>query len=233
LDPSTLPPPFNKYKDKPSIPGDDITLTIDWDLTRAAQKAMRYHYSGAVVMMDIHTGEVLVLYSKPGFNPNLGSFGVRKTQNFDPRLYSPMLNKALMAYPPGSTFKMITSVAGLTEGVIDPETKLFCAGDYIYRGHRFGCHAKYGHGDVDLLKALEVSCDVYYYQVGDALGMDTLAHYARDYFGLGQHTGIEIHERTGLVPTQRWHERHEERQRCADIPFPCHEIMPHLVGSQY
>lgn len=208
IDPATLPAPFNTYKDKPSIPGDDITLTIDWDLTKAAAKAMRFHYSGAVVVMDIHTGEVLVLYSKPGFNPNIGHFGVKKTKTFDPKFYSPMLDKALRAYPPGSTFKLITAVAGLTEGVVDPGTDLFCGGYYMYKGHRFIGDARYGHGDVDMIKALEVSCNVYFYQVGEALGMDTIAHYARDYFGLGQHTGIKIRESIGLVPTVRWHNRH-------------------------
>lgn len=208
LDPSTLPAPFNTYKDRPSVPGDDITLTIDWDLTRAAAKAMRFHYSGAVVAMDIHTGEILVLYSKPKFNPNLGVFGVRKTKKFDPNLYSPMVDKALMAYAPGSTFKLVTSVAALTEGVIDPDTDMFCKGYYMYRGHRFLGDAKYGHGKVDMFRAIEVSCNVYFYQLGEALGMDTLAHYARDYFGFGQHTGIKIHEHTGLVPTVRWHNRH-------------------------
>ena len=208
INPSTLPAPFNMYKDKPSVPGDDITLTIDWDLTRAADKAMRYHYSGAVVAMDIHTGEILVLYSKPIFNPNIGHFGVKKTKNFDPSIYSPMLNKALRAYPPGSTFKLITASAALTEGVVDPDTDLFCPGYYMYMGHRFIGDARYGHGKVDMFKALEVSCNVYFYQVGEALGMDMLAHYARDYFGLGQHTGIKIRESTGLIPTVRWHNRH-------------------------
>ena len=208
IDPSTLPPPFNKYKDVPAQPGDNITLTIDWDLTRAAARAMKWRYSGAVVVLDVHTGEVLVMYSKPTFNPNLGSFGWKRSKDYDPGWFSPMLNKAVMAYPPGSTFKMVTAVAALSEGVIEPDTKLHCGGAYYYRGHKFGCHARYGHGEVDILRALEVSCDVYFYQVAQMLGMDMIAHYARDYFGMGQHTGIEIPEHIGLIPTVRWHERH-------------------------
>ena len=208
IDPSTLPPPFNKYRDTPSVAGDNITLTIDWDLTRAAQKAMRWRRSGAVVVLDANTGEVLVMYSKPTFNPNLGNFGWKSTPKYNPGWYSPMLNKTLMAYPPGSTFKMVTSIAALNEVVIDPFTKLHCGGAYYFRGHRFGCHARYGHGEVDMFKALEVSCDVYYYQVAQMLGMDTMAHYARDFFGLGEHTGVQIPEHIGLIPTIRWHQRH-------------------------
>jgi penicillin-binding protein 2 len=117
----------------------------------------------------------------------------------------PLENKAIQGeYPPASTYKIIAAAAGLEEGVIDANTSFFCPGFLKFGNRSYRCWKKWGHGDVDILKALSESCDVYFYKVGQELGVDRLAWYARA-FGLGERTGIDLdHEGGGLVPTAQW-----------------------------
>ena len=194
----------------PAVPGDDVWLTIDLGVQRIVERAMRYHPSGAVVVIEVHTGRILAIYSKPGFDPNVwsGRLTPEAKREYDENPYSPMMNKALTAYAPGSIYKVVTALAALNEGVIDETTTFHCPGYYEFGGRRFGCHKKSGHGDMDLVQAIKHSCDVYFYRAGEELGMDRLERYAREMFGFGAPTGIEVAERVGRVPSKDWHRRH-------------------------
>ena len=207
LDPATLPPPFDGLKSSEPRRGSDVSLTLDLSLQKAAADAIRPEKSGAVVVMDADTGEVLALYSHPSFDPEPASLRPDPDRKPADDLYSPHLNKAVTPYPPGSVFKMVTAVAALNEGLVQEKTTFFCPGFLDYRGRRFRCHKRSGHGDLSIVEAIAASCDVFFYGLAEPLGSDTLAHYARDYFGLGEATGIELPERRGVIPTVRWYGR--------------------------
>lgn len=209
LETSSLPPPFDQLKSTLPVNGGDLKLSIDIHLQKVAAGAMRQHRSGAIVVMDAHTGEVLVLYSHPSFDPTPVALKSRESEPQNPAL-SPYLNKAVTAYPPGSVFKVVTALAGLNEGTITPDFTVDCTGRMQYKGRYFRCYKRSGHGPVALREAIAVSCDIYFYVLADMLGLDVIAHYARDYFGLGEYTGIEIGKRRGLIPTVRWYRRHSE-----------------------
>jgi penicillin-binding protein 2 len=187
------------------IKGRDINLTIDMKLQAEAEDALRGK-AGAVVALDANTGEILVLVSTPSFDPNLFARGVSyrdwKILVNDPQ--KPFLNRALQSqYPPGSTFKIITAIAALEEGIITGSTKFECKGS-INMGRVFRCWKEEGHGNINLHRAIVESCDVYFYEIGKKLGIDTLAQYASD-FGLGSLVGVELEgERTGIVPSTEW-----------------------------
>lgn len=187
------------------IKGDDIRLTVDIEMQKEAEEGLKGK-AGAVVALHPDTGEVLALASAPSFNPNLFMRGInqkawRKLVN-DPD--KPLLNRAIQSqYPPGSTFKIITAIAALEEGVINGKTKSYCKGS-IFFGRTFRCWKEAGHGFVDLHKALVESCDVYFYEVAKKLDIDKLAQYAMG-FGLGRPSGIELEgEASGIVPTSGW-----------------------------
>ena len=188
------------------VPGQNIFLTIDLPLQQAAESLLEGK-SGAVVALDPATGDVLCMASSPAYNQNdfIGGISHKKWQALQQDPGHPMTNKAIQGeYPPASTYKIITAIAGLEEGVINIHTTRFCSGRYKYGNRIYRCWKKWGHGDVDVLRSLEESCDVFYYTVGQDLGVDTLAQYARG-CGLGKTTGIElVKERPGLVPTSAW-----------------------------
>lgn len=190
----------------PSEDGLDVWLTIDARLQREVRDILRYQRSAAAVVMDPQTGEILAMYSHPGFDPNAWSGGLSREEHqaIEQNPYGPMFNKALTAYAPGSVFKIVTALAGLRERIVTPETTIHCPGHYTYGGRDFGCHAKQGHGHMDMVGALKGSCDVYFYQVAEKLGMDKLAEYARK-FGFGEVTGLEVAESRGIVPTRAWY----------------------------
>jgi penicillin-binding protein 2 len=193
-------------QENPPIKGQDITLSMDINLQKASEKAFGER-AGALVAIEPDTGEILAMVSKPSFDPNLFTRGIssekwlailRDNKN-------PMLNRTFQSqYPPGSTFKIITAVAGLEEGVIAPDTKVECKGGINYGTWRFGCWLRSGHGVIALHRALVESCDVYFYEVGKRLGIDKIFHYAAD-FGLGEKTGIQLgQEKQGLIPNTKW-----------------------------
>ncbi len=189
-------------------PGQDLVLSIDLDLQRAAAKALG-NEAGAVAAMNPKTGEVYCLYSSPSFDQNDFITGLTAAEwealAKDER--HPLKDRAISGvYPPGSTYKIITAAAGLQEGVITPETTFFCSGQIPFGRRTYKCWAykKGGHGQVNLHKALKESCDVYFYKVGLRLGVERLAKYARA-FGLGRPTGVLLpHEARGTVPDGRW-----------------------------
>ena len=190
----------------PPVPGHSLMLTIDIDLQRATEKALG-DKAAAVVAIDVNSGEILSFASNPGFDPALF------TRRMPPEQWKayledkrhPLENKALKGqYPPGSTFKIITALAGLSEGLIDEKTTVNCSGEYRLGKSTFRCWNKKGHGNVNLKKALRESCDVYFYQLGERLGVDRLALYAKK-FGLGEPLGVGIeNEKSGFVPTTDW-----------------------------
>jgi penicillin-binding protein 2 len=209
LAPQDLPDPFRDLTSTPPTRGRDVTLTIDLGLQKAAAAALKSVASGAVVALDAETGEVLAMASAPSFDPEPvpARVGDADAKPADP-VYAPQMNKAVSAYACGSTFKVITAIAALMEGLIAEDSETFCPGFYEYRGRKFKCFRRYGHGKMKLVPALAESCDTYFYQLGDFLGLDNLAHWARDVFGLGERTGVELAEDPGLVPTERWYRRH-------------------------
>lgn len=187
-------------------PGHNIYLTIDQTLQKKAESLLQDRV-GAVAAMEPSTGHILALASSPSFDQNTFVSGMSHEEwNFlvsNP--FRPMSNKVFQGeYPPASTYKIVTAMAGLEEGVIDEKTTFFCPGYYRFGDRVFLCWKKEGHGNVDILKALAQSCDVYFYQVGLRLGVDRLARYAKA-CGLGSPTGIELdHEAAGLIPNSTW-----------------------------
>jgi penicillin-binding protein 2 len=196
--------------------GSRVVLTLDLDLQRAAWEA--FHdvpegeppKMGSAVALDVRTGDVLVMLSQPSFDPNTFSGGIDaatwKALTTDE--WDPLRNRAIQNhYPPGSTHKVIVAAALLAEKVVDPHTRVFCPGFFRFGGRTYRCWKREGHGSVDLMKAIQQSCDVYFYTFGVQLGIDKLANIARS-FGLGQPTGVGLSgEVGGLVPSSEWKER--------------------------
>lgn len=190
----------------PAQPGNNLILTIDRNLQKKAESLLEGE-AGAVVTMDVTNGEILAFASSPSFNQNDFITGMSRETwtelNTNPN--RPLENKVIQGtYPPASTYKIITAAAGLEEGVITPEETIFCPGHYRFGNRTYRCWRRWGHGKVDIVKAIAQSCDVYFYQVGQRLGIDRLAWYAKA-FGLGMRTGIELdNEKGGLIPTAAW-----------------------------
>ncbi len=190
------------------LPGREIRLTLDVDLQQAAEGLMEIgEKAGAVVAMEVKTGRLLALASTPHIRLDdfTGGISHDKWKDLLDNPRHPLLNKVVQAtYPPGSTYKVVTALAGLASGAITPDTPIYCPGSYFFGNRRYGCWKRGGHGTVTLKRALEESCDVFFYQVGQRAGVDTLAEYAGK-FGLGRKTGVELeHEKSGLTPTKKW-----------------------------
>jgi len=188
-----------------AIPGKQLRLTIDIDLQIAAEEALAGK-NGAIVAMDPRTGEILAMVSGPTFDPN--DFAVHVSRDQWNKLVTdpdkPLLNKAIQAQlAPGSTFKIIMSVAGWQEGIAQT-LHVNCTGSAEFYGRRFGCWVKGGHGEVTLEKAIYQSCDVFFYTLAEKLGIDRIAKYATE-LGLGQKTGIDLpNEVSGVMPSEEW-----------------------------
>ena len=192
----------------PSV-GNSVVLTIDSAVQQQAEKAFG-DQAGAAVALDVNSGEVLAFVSTPSFDPALFSgklpADVWKSYLDDKR--HPLENKALTGqYPPGSTFKVITALAGLENGLISDSTTVNCSGSYELGGSTFKCWNKHGHGATSLKKSLRESCDVYYYHLGERLGVDLIAKTAQK-FMLGAPLGIGLNnEKSGLIPTSEWKQK--------------------------
>jgi len=191
---------------KDPVPGYNMVLTIDADLQRAAWQAIEGK-AGSAVAMDPRDGSILAMVSSPSFDPNLFNEGISGElwNQLQSNPFAPLSNKAISGqYPPGSTYKLIVAAAALEEGIITPDTKVFCNGFFTLGNRTYRCWKRGGHGHVDLHKAIVGSCDVYFYTVGKMLGVDKIAEYARR-FGLGETAGIDLpNEKKGLVPTKDW-----------------------------
>ena len=195
-----------QLKGKEPLPGNDLQLTIDLDLQREAENAMTGR-AGAVIAMDVNSGRILVFVSAPPVHLEnfVGGISTRNWQALLNDIKRPLVHKTLQGqYPPGSTYKIITALAGLAKGVITPNTVFYCSGSMGFGNRRYGCWKEGGHGPVSLHRALAESCDVYFYQVGLKVGVDALAEYANR-MGLGHKTGIDFeYEKSGLIPTANW-----------------------------
>ena len=210
-----------EYISKEAVAGSDIVLTIDANLQKIAQDALaaniqkissggfgsRYDAkAGACVVMNVNSGEVLAMASYPDYNPEdfVGGISQELWNNYTSNESKPLVNKAIQnSYSPGSTFKMVTAIAGLQSGVIDLNTKINDTGVYTkYRDYQPKCwhYSDYrtGHGYLNVSQAIEKSCNYFFYETGDRMGIDTLSKFAR-YFGLGSKTGIELQAETAGV----------------------------------
>ena len=189
--------------------GNSVVLTIDAVLQKETERAFG-DQAGAAVALDVNSGEVLAFVSNPGFDPSLfsGKMPVDKWKEYLEDIHHPLENKALTGqYPPGSIFKIITALAGLEDGKINDSTTVNCSGSYSVGTSKFNCWNKHGHGSTSLKKSLRESCDVYYYQLGEKLGVDRIAAMAKR-FMLGSALGIGLrNEKTGLIPTAEWKQK--------------------------
>jgi penicillin-binding protein 2 len=211
-------------------PGHNMFLTIDQKVQKKAEELLK-NLAGAVVAMEPNTGHVLAMASSPSFDQNIFVDGMSHEQ-WDALASNPlraMENKAIQAeYPPASTYKIITAMAGLEENVIDESTTFFCPGYYRYGNRVFRCWKRGGHGEVNVTKAIAESCDVFFYQVGQKLGVDTLAYYAKA-CGLGSATGIDLAdgEARGLVPTRAW------KKKRVGVAWQGGETLSIAIGQGY
>ncbi len=189
-----------------AIPGQNLYLSLDYALQKKVEELLQDQV-GAVVAMDPMTGFILLMASSPTFDQNAFVSGMSRgewgTLISNPEY--PMTNRVIQAeYPPASTYKVVTAIAGLEEGIIDSKTTHVCPGYYAVGDRVFRCWKRGGHGEVDVVRAIAESCDVFFYKVGEEVGVDRLASYAR-MCGLGERTGISLdNESKGLVPTSEW-----------------------------
>ena len=195
----------------PPQSGNNLVLTLDVRIQRELEKLMNgtvgQDMRGSVVVMKVQTGEIIAMTSKPSFDPNKFAAGI-SPENWNALVtdeWHPLQNRSIHGqYPPGSTYKIVTALAGLEKGVIKPDTSIFCPGHFRLGRGRYRCWKKSGHGSMNLHDALVQSCDVYFYTIGHRLGIDTIAKYAKR-LGLGSATGLGLsQEKKGLVPTTQW-----------------------------
>lgn len=201
---------FEILKEKPSISGHNVVLTIDYDL----QKYINEKYNNkriAVSILDISDNSLLAMYSAPTYDLNSFTPFINENDWFElinnPR--KPLLNRNIEGiYPPGSVYKVIMALAGLKEKVITPDTIFRCNGSYrLNRNFSYNCWLKRGHGDVDLREALATSCDVYFYNLGRLLEIDRIQEYS-NFFSLGKPTGVDLpNENSGFFPSRKWKEQ--------------------------
>jgi penicillin-binding protein 2 len=212
-----------------AIPGHTLILSIDLDLQQAAEAALGEE-AGAIVALDPRNGEVLAMVSQPAFDPNEFAGGIKpeRWRELTQHPRHPLNARAIQGqYPPGSTFKIIMATAALEEGIINPFNRIHCNGHLPFGNHDFRCWKKGGHGSMNVHDALVNSCDVFFYQVGQRLGIDTIARYAHA-FGLGLPTGIEIgHERSGIIPDSDW------KKRTFKQPWFAGETLSAAIGQGY
>jgi penicillin-binding protein 2 len=207
--------------------GPSLTLTLDARLQEAMERAFAGR-AGSAVALDPETGEILAMTSSPAFDPNRFAGGI------EPALWSqltldpdtPLVNRVIQGqYAPGSVFKLVMATAALEEGIVTPSTTFYCPGSVMLYGTERHCSRPGGHGMVDLHKALQMSCNVYFYQVGVRLEIERIARYAK-LMGLGAPTGVDLpHEAAGLIPSPEW------KQRTQKVPWYAGETVSVAIGQ--
>ena len=190
------------------VEGHRLQLTIDVDVQQAIEDGFKVAgFNGAAVVLDPSNGEVLGFMSRPAYDPNAFAAGIDRSTwvGLNTDELRPLQDRAIQGrYPSGSTFKMAVAVAALEENIITPDFKVYCPGQATFFGHTFKCHKKGGHGTVDLRHAIEKSCNVYFYTIGNMAGIDRIHKWAT-LLGLGEKSGIDLPgENKGLVPSQEW-----------------------------
>lgn len=190
-----------------SAAGERVILTIDAELQRIMQERLSQERSASAIVMDVHTGAVYGLASYPDFDPNIFSHGISVPAWEELRANPghPMTNKAVAGqYPPASTFKMVTALAAMKAGKATEARRVYCSGHYDFGGDRFHCWKAGGHGSVNVVDALAVSCDTYFYELATEVGIDNIAAMARQ-LGLGDTLDFDLPEESpGLVPDKNW-----------------------------
>ena len=246
-------------EDNPPIPGHDLTLTIDSRLQKIATQAAGDE-SASIILLNVQTGEVLALVSTPSFDPNL--FNRPIPQNVWNKLINnpkrPMRNKTIAdIYSPGSIFKLVVALAGLESGDITLNKEIYCSGKTRVGNQQFHCWKREGHGHLNVIEALQHSCDVYFYEISQKIGVDKISEMAAR-LGFGSLTGIDlIGEKAALLPTRQWKEenRHDSwrigdtlnlsigqgflnatpiqmAKMAAQIANDGHKITPHLIQKE-
>lgn len=199
--------------------GQRVQLTIDYSMQRAAEEAFRaLGYWGSAIVLDPRNGDVLTLVSLPAYDPNAFATGIDRAawQALNTDKLRPLQNRAIQGrYSPGSTFKIVVATAALEEGLVTPEHRVFCPGGATFYGRYFKCHLAGGHGSVNMRHALEKSCNVYFYTLGNMLGVDKIHKWA-DRLGLAGKSGIDLpNEIDSIVPSSEW-----KRQRTGERWYP-------------
>lgn len=211
------------------FPGNNLFLTIDLDLQKTAEEAYQ-DKNGALIAMDLKTGRLLAMVSKPSFEPDLFARNIlpEEWKSLVENPHHPLQNKGIQGqYPAGSVFKIITAIAGLESGMITPNTQFICTGAFHYGNRDFRCWKEGGHGAISLRRAIVESCDIYFYQAGLKVGVDLIAHYANE-FGLGRVIGISLpHEKQGTVPSSSW------KKKRFGVPWYSGETLSFSVGQGY
>lgn len=219
--------PIRILADQPAIPGNDITLTIDLNLQKAADKALG-KYKGAIVALNPNNGEVLAMVSRPTFDPNIFSKQKLSQKDWESVQGSnyPLVNRALSAFPPASTFKIVTTAAGLESGKFSPNTVLQTYGSLTISGRRFGEWNHTGFGPLGFVGAMQWSSDTFFYQIARSLGGPTLIEWTRK-FGFGEKTGFEFatEESKGLVPDDDW------KRRTQKMPWTIGDTINMSIGQ--
>ena len=210
--------------------GERVVLSIDAELQRFAQQRLESERSASAVVMDVHTGAIYALASFPAFDPNffIGGISHERYEELRSDITTPLTNNAIAGqYPPGSTFKMVTALAALEAGVVTEGTYAFCPGHYDFGNGRFHCWKKGGHGSVNVVSALQESCDTYFYKLSTELGIKRIAAMAHR-LGLGEIYETELKEqRPGLVPDEAW-----KRKKYDEIWHPGETIIA-SIGQGY
>lgn len=220
---------FGELNRWPATPGQNLVLTVDRTVQEAAESALGEE-AGSIVALEVGTGKVLAMVSRPGYDPNMMARGITSKEYAalldDPK--HPLVCRPVQGtYAPGSTFKIVMALAGLDKGAITPASGASCSGGYQFGGRRFRCWKSSGHGGVDLESAIAQSCDVYFYKLGNDIGVDSISDYARK-FGLGEQTGIDLpNEKSGLIPSSEW------KKRVRKEPWYPGETLSVAIGQGY
>jgi penicillin-binding protein 2 len=192
----------------PAVPGANLVLTIDAELQRLAEKAVARTLASAVVVVEPATGKIRAIVSRPSFDPNIMTGHLTQAEETmlkqDPR--KPFIDKALrMTYPPGSIFKFATAIAALEDAQAAEDENMFCTGEYQLSGTLFRCHGT--HGKVNLIQAIQHSCDTYFWKLAERIGIDPIARVAVEY-GLGRPTNLGLNgDAGGRIPTKDWYDK--------------------------
>ncbi len=210
--------------------GGDVRLTLESELQGLVVRRLSEHQSASAVILDIRTGDILSMVSVPGFDPNEFASGISHERwnhlSSDP--LSPLLNKSIGGtYPPGSTFKMVVALAAMETGRIGADHRVKCEGHVEIGNTRLHCWNPFGHGEMDMLSAIEQSCDVYFYDLASRVGVDRIAQMAAR-LGLGLSTGLGLPaEKQGVIPTRAW------KEKLFDEPWQLGETMVIGIGQGF
>ena len=211
--------------------GDDVFSSLDIDIQQAAEDAIGER-KGAAVMLDVNSGEILALVSRPSYDPNSLTPYITNKVNAEITERGAWLNRATQGlYPPGSTFKIITAMAGFSASAIDEHTVKTCTGGYRVGSRIFPCNNRYGHGNLDLVGAIAHSCNVYFYETGIEAGIDKIADIASE-FGFGESSGIELNEdswRRTIIATPEY----KKKNRKYDGPWTDGDTANSSIGQGY